>query len=205
MRYLVLLVLLLPLLSAEGAPSRRARSSDSSSSSNPFGKNVMPTVGLSFGESFVENQHVLPNSERLNLANLWVGAAFYPRTTVFSPFLAVGTELGVINAQGARARDVGLEAIPSLRLGLTGFSEAGDVTFPAVELYGIAGYRFVTQYRDWSPRVGVGFSLPIFAYGEAKFFESVIGLPVPILPWMVEFIYDASPRREMSFRLGYHI
>lgn len=201
LRYLMLLLVLCPLRSLAESPQR----TDGLDTSwlSLLGPNTTLTLGLSYGETVIQNQHLIPQEERLQGGDLWVGAAFHPRPAMVSPFLAGGLELGLLGASGTRDAQLGLEAIPEARLGLVVLMPMGSVTFPGVEVYGITGYRFVTHYRDNSLRIGAGLSLPVFDYIQGAILQSMLGFPFAIIPSMIEATYDLSSK-ETSFRVGFH-
>lgn len=202
LRYLVLLLVVCPVLSrAEGSRNSGGTEVDTSWLSF-LGPHTTLTLALSYGETVIQDRHLLPQEEHLQSGDLWVGAAFHPRPAIVSPFLAGGTELGVVGPRGTGDTRVAFEAIPQARLGLVVLMPMGSVTFPGVEVYGIAGYRLVTNYRDSSLRLGAGFSLPLFAYIQGVILESLLGVPFAIIPWMVEATYDLASK-ETSFRAGF--
>jgi hypothetical protein len=205
MRWLALLAVVWPCVSTAAGAQPAAGSEDSGELWIPLARNTTLTLGFSRGEMVAQNRRLLPSGERLSGFNLWVGAALHPRPDVVSPFMAAGVELGSVTPSGGGFSETGIEFIPSMRLGIALIGSLGGATLPVLQVYGIAGYRLVTRYRASAPRVGAGVSVPGFAYVQAKIFESIIGFPLPIIPWMAEVTYDMSSRREIGIRFGYHI
>ncbi len=201
-RYLVLLLVLSPLCSM--AESSQQSGDMDTSWLSFLGPHTTLTLGLSYGETILQDRHLIAEEDRLQGGDLWVGAAFHPRPDIVSPFLAGGAELGLLGRSRVDGAPVAFEAIPEARLGLVVLMPMGGVSFPGLEIYGIAGYRFVTGYRDSAPRIGAGFSLPVFAYVQGRILESLFGFPFAILPSMIEVTYDVASK-ETSIRAGFQM
>jgi hypothetical protein len=201
MRLWVWLVALLLLLALPAEAKRRRRSPPSGSEGYIDVTNFGVSLGLHFGALILDDYHLVRDEGALTFAGGWIGGTYHPRPKKVSPFVAVGTELGAVvppsRVPGDRAR-IGVEVVPSARLGVALLSDDLGHLFPDFELYVLGGYRIPNSVRGQAIRVGAGISIPAFARAQYKWIK------IPFIPWMVDIFYDYSPRHEVGVRAGYH-
>jgi hypothetical protein len=202
MRLPVWLVALFLLLSLPAEAKRRRGSRSSGRRGDPALTNVGVSVGLFGGALLLDDFHVVSGEESLWYAGGWIGGTYHPRPEKVSPFMAVGTEIGVVvppsQLPGGERTRTGIEVVPSARLGVSMLSDDLGHLFPDFEAYVLGGYRIPNSVRGHALRLGAGISIPAFARAQYKWIK------VPFLPWMFDIIYDLSPRHEVGFRAGYH-
>jgi hypothetical protein len=193
MRALICLLLLWPVLASAEA---RSSGGGSRGSGQPA---VALTLGLSAGAVFIRGNEYLGDDEGMGLVGGWIGATLHPRPDTASLFMAAGLEINGVFAPND-GRLIAMEYVPEVRGGLALLGEPFWEFFPYLELYVLGGFRVPNPIRGSALRVGAGIAIP--AFGAVQF-ESFSRNCPPLIPWMIEIVYDVSDVPETSLRIGY--
>lgn len=139
--------------------------------------------------------------------NFWGGFAFHPQPAPLSLFIAVGTELNAVVPSSGTLGTAFAEFVPEVRTGLSLLRDPHtsyfNQTFPDLELYVIAGYRLPNPVRGGALRVGAGVSFLAIARWQIESFSTSFMRGVPLVPWMIDFVYDIQDEPAPYIRIGY--
>jgi hypothetical protein len=196
MRPLICFLMLWPVLASAETWEARRSGGRGRGSGRPA---VALTLGLSAGAVFIRGNEYLGDDEGMGLVGGWIGASFHPRPDTGSLFMSAGLEINGVFAPDD-GRLIAMEYVPEVRGGLALLGEPFWEFFPYLELYVLSGVRISNPIRGSALRLGAGIAIPAFG---ALQFEALNASGPPLIPWMIEIIYDVSDVPETSLRIGY--
>jgi len=196
MRALICLLLLWPVLASAETWEARRSGGGGRGSGQP---GVALTLGVSAGAVFARGNEYLGDDEGMGLVGGWIGATLHPRPAEASLFMSAGLEINGVFAPND-GRLIAMEYVPEVRGGLALLGDPFWEFFPHLELYVLGGFRVPNPIRGGALRVGAGLAIP--AFGAAQLESFSYNCP-PLIPWMIEIVYDVSDVPETSLRIGY--